>query len=131
MKKLLLILIILLCINSVQAQTVHKWEYELHNACVGYVSTNHTPYHLFNCLINESGNAFYYRNGWEKPVNADVMKPLTLYQPELTTLSKIEKQRVAEQYMQIMPQMYKQKMLKRKNLYQNFTETDVNRILGK
>lgn len=128
MKKLFILLTILFIAQSVSAQTVHRWEYEVSNVCSKYVTTQNTPNDLFKCLIEETRDYYHWRSGWEEPVNAKVLGILTLYQPQVVNLSEREKQDIAMQYRETLPKMYKQKMQKRKNLYDKFTQADVERI---
>ena len=127
-------IICILTINisaNAKETTVHKWEYQINRACSQYVSTNYTPWDLYNCLIETTRDGFYWQQGWEKPVKADVIMPLTMFQPEVLNLSVGEKQDVAAGYQQTLPKMYLKKLNERKNAHVKFTQQDVNRIWGR
>lgn len=128
MKNLILILILLLTINTANATTVHRWEKEVNDVCVKYLTTDNTPRQLFQCLIKETKDPYYWRTGWEKPVDANVMGILTLYQPEVVTAPDVHKVTYSEQYRWAIPQMYTNKLKARKNADVKFTQSDINRI---
>ena len=132
MKKLVLLTVLLVSIvsaTSVQAQTVHRWNKELNNMCSEYVSTDHTPRELYNCLIQNTRDYYIWRHGWEEKVEVkDIMGVIAIYQPDILNISLPEKQRLAQYYNKELPKMYKAKMEQRKNLDVKFTQADVNRI---
>ena len=78
MKKIL-ILFLLLTSLSVQAQTVHRWNKELSDMCSIYLTTEHTPRDLFQCLITNTRDYYICRHGWEQPVQANVMGIVAIY----------------------------------------------------
>lgn len=127
-KKLFSVLMLLLIASTAQATTVHRWEYELNNACSMYASTKYTPRDLFNCLIQESRDYFIWRDGWEKPVDKDVMGILTMYDAALVKAKKEVIDNAAVKYRHDVPVIYAYKMQNRKNLDKNFTQEDVKRI---
>ena len=110
---------------------VHKWEAQISNFCSKYVSTEYTPWDLYNCLIEETRDGYYWQIGWDEPIIADVIIPLSMYQEELVNASSSEKANTASYYQQNLPKMYLKKLKKRKNVHVNFTEDDVKRIWGR
>lgn len=127
MKKLFIILLLMIAL-PVNATQVHRWEKELSDMCDKYVSTQYTPYDLYACLITNTRDYYIWRHGWETPVNAKVLGILSMYQPDIVNLPLGEKQNLAQYYNKTLPYMYSDKMSKRKNLYKNFTQADVERI---
>ena len=130
MKKLWVVLVLLVMTTvSVQAQTVHRWNKELNNMCSGYLTTNHTPRDLYNCLIQNTRDYYIWRHGWEEKVEVNnIMGVIAIYQPDILNISLPEKQRLAQYYNKELPKMYKAKMEQRKNLDVKFTQADINRI---
>jgi len=126
MKKAILILLLLIAL-PVNA-TVHRWEKELNDMCSKYVSTQYSAADLYSCLITNTRDYYIWRYGWETPVEAKVMGIISMYQPEVVNLSIGEKQNLAQYYNKTLPYMYQDKMEKRKNLYKNFTQADIDRI---
>jgi len=136
-KKMIFILIIIISIltiylpSNAKTMKVHKWEMQISNACSKYVSTEYTPWHLYNCLIESTRDGYYWQIGWDEPVIADVIMPLSMYQTELLKASYSEKQNIAAGYQQTLPKMYLKKLNARKNVHTNFTQADVDRIWGR
>lgn len=132
MKKLLVLVLLFTCLPvNAKVLKVHKWEAQISNYCSRYVSTQYTPWDLYNCLIEETRDGYYWQVGWDEPVTADVIMPLSMYQKQLETASYSEKQNTAAGYQQVLPKMYLEKLNKRKNARVNFTEEDVKRIWGR
>ena len=128
MKRILIVLLLLIT-SQVQAQTVHRWNYELNNACSQYASTEHTPRELFTCLIYNTKDYYIWRHGWETKVETNkIMGVINIFQPDILDISYIEKENLAQYYNKELPQMYKAKMLKRKNLDVKYTQAEVNKI---
>ena len=127
MKKIFILILLMFSITA-NATTVHRWEQEVNDTCVKYLTTDNTPCELFQCLIKETMDKNTWRDGWEQPVNADVMGILTLYQPEILKLPQVHKITIAEDYRYKIPQMYAQKLKQRPNPDVKFTKEDIIRI---
>ena len=127
MKKTLILLLLLTSL-SVQAQTVHRWNKELSDMCSIYLTTEYTPRELFQCLITNTRDYYIWRHGWEQPVQANVMGIVAIYQPEVPNISYSEKENLAQYYNKELPEMYRNKMNRRKNLDVKFTQADIDRI---
>ena len=127
MKKTLILLLSLTSL-SVQAQTVHRWNKELSDMCSIYLTTEYTPRELFQCLITNTRDYYIWRYGWEQPVQANVMGIVAIYQPDVVNISYSEKENLAQYYNKELPEMYRNKMNRRKNLDVKFTQADIDRI---